>query len=103
MLKLSVREAESLADRMEANGDDASKIRVTVAEILGGAEPGGQPSLPKERVPDSVYVQTLWEQSRLQEGDGLICTTCGKETNILVSDVCETCFFDWALSTRKED
>jgi len=102
-LKLSVKQAESLAEEMEANGNDTSKIRDAIAEIPSGAKAEKQPSLPKERVPDDVYVQALREQASTQEGKGLICMICKEETNILICDVCEACFRGWALSTRNGD
>jgi hypothetical protein len=102
IMRLSVKEAEGLADRMEANGIDASTLRETIAEITKQPSPGLQPPVPNEQVSDDVYVQTLREQSPIQEGEGLTCQVCNKLAPVLISGVCEPCFRDWALSTRKE-
>jgi hypothetical protein len=90
IMRLSVKEAEGLADRMEANGIDASTLRETIAEITKQPSPGLQPPVPNE------------QQSPIQEGEGLTCQVCNKLAPVLISGVCEPCFRDWALSTRKE-
>lgn len=61
------------------------------------------PQVDAKRVSDEEYVQMLREQSYTQKGKNLICAVCKKETNSLINDVCEECFWNWALSTKKEE
>lgn len=54
----------------------------------------------KEKISDDEYVQRKCSESQIQEGEGLSCRICNKTVNLLISEVCESCFRDWMLSTR---
>lgn len=94
-IKLSVAEALKLADKMEAQGDDASVLRHEIGEITPKPSKSGS-------ISDDEYVKVMREKSDIQEGDGLACSVCNEETGILISGTCESCFREWALTTKKD-
>lgn len=97
-IRLSVKEANELADQIEAGGGDASLIREAAGNVATRAVKS--PDVAVE-ISDDEYVAAMRQKSPVQEGPDLKCAICHSSANILISGVCEECFRSWMLSAKK--
>ena len=89
-IKLNQAELEIIIGNVERNGGDASGLRSLLK--AKDAEPSNE-----------SHIKNLMEQSTIEEGSGLRCSVCGNGTPLLISDCCQKCFADWALSMRRKN
>ncbi|GAI87801.1 unnamed protein product [marine sediment metagenome] len=94
-IKLSKKEAENLAGRIEDNGGDASILR----EVIGDETKDGTSS----DVSDEEYIRDKLKDTPIEEGKELKCVVCGSKFDKLYSQTCQSCFSKWVLSCKEAD
>lgn len=88
-MRLSVEEAEELADYMEANGNDASQLRVVIAEITRGYS--------------SNVVDALVKQKKMEAEKSVgKCFACHRADQELFAGACSVCFEEWVVSSFED-
>jgi hypothetical protein len=92
-VRLTVKEAWQLAEHIEANGGDASRIKALLPDTAG---------VDKADIDDTELIAEKRGQSYTEEGENLECAVCHTLCALLIAGVCEPCFESWVLSTRKE-
>ena len=101
LLRLTVKEANGLADVIELNEGNADSLR---AAANGVSNPGNhQASIPASGMSNEEYLEEKRSQSHIEHGVDLECTICRDKFDHLISDTCEVCFQEWMLSTRPKD
>ena len=99
MLKLSVKEANDLADTIELGGGNADSLRAAIGDV---GNPGNRhSSVPASDVADEEYLEEMRSKSSVEHGTDLECMICHQKFDQLFSGTCEACFSKWALSTKK--
>ena len=98
MLKLSVKEANDLADEIERNGGDADSLRAAITDV---ENPGnGRLSVPATDIGDEEYLAEKRAQTEIEYGTDLECMICHDKFDHLLSGTCEVCFREWMLSAK---
>ena len=98
MLKLSVNEANDLADEIERTGGNADGLRAAINDV--GNPGNGQTSIPATTTIDEKWLEEKRSESPIERGVDLVCGICQDKFDHLISGTCEVCFRQWALSTR---
>jgi hypothetical protein len=80
---------------LEARGEDTTQLRA-LQEQMGRKQTRGD-----DTISDEEHIEILMRQSPVEDGDGLSCVVCGTICTKLYSGVCESCFRDWALTTKR--
>ena len=98
LLKLNNKEANDLADQIEASGGNADSLRAAIKDMKN---PGnGNTSVPAGSVSDEEYLAQKRKESSVETGTGLKCMICGEKFESLISGTCENCWREWMLSTK---
>ena len=98
MLKLTVKEANDLADEIEQGGGNADSLRAAIADVNN---PGnGRSSVPATDIGDEEYLAEKRGQVEIKHGTDLECMICHDKFDHLISGTCEVCFREWMLSTK---
>jgi len=101
MLKLSVKEANDLADEIERQGNNADGLRAAINDVNN---PGnGRTSIPATDIGDEEYLAEKRAQTEIEHGTDLECMICHDKFDHLISGTCEVCFREWVLSTKPKD
>jgi len=98
MLKLTVKEADDLADEIERSGGNADSLRAAINDVNN---PGnGRFAISATDIGDEEYLAEKRDQSEIENGTGLKCMICHDKFDHLLSGTCEICFREWMLSTK---
>ncbi len=98
VLKLSVKEANDLADKIEHGGENADSLRAAINDV---ENPGnGRLAIPATDIGDEEYLEEKRAQSYVEHGIGLECMICHDKFGHLISGTCEVCFREWVLGTK---
>jgi len=98
MLKLTVKEANGLADKIENGGGNADGLRSAINDVNN---PGnGRSSLPATNIGDEEYLAEKRAQTEIEHGTDLECVICHDKFDHLLSGTCEVCFREWMLGTK---
>ena len=98
VLKLSVKEANDLADKIERGGGNADSLRAAINDVNN---PGNdRSSVPAADIGDEEFLAEMRAQSYVEHGTDLECMICHDKFNHLISGTCEVCFREWVLSTK---
>jgi len=98
MLKLSVKEANDLADEIERQGNNADSLRAAITDVNN---PGnGKKTVPAAAMGDEEYLAEKRAQTEIEYGTDLECMICHDKFDHLLSGTCEGCFREWMLSTK---
>lgn len=95
--RLKREEIEQIITNLERKGEDASALKQALDEVYHN----GRQDMNHRELSDDELIEQLKGQSPVEEGEALTCVLCTKPSPKLYSDVCETCFRAWALTTRK--
>ena len=98
MLRLSVKEANGLAEEIESNGGNADSLRAAANDV--GNPGNGHSSVPATEMSAEEYLAERRAQSEIEHGTDLECMICHDKFSQLISGTCEVCFREWMLSTR---
>ena len=97
-LRLSIKEANELADFIEENHGNADSLR---SAINDAHNPGnGNTEVPAGRPSDEEYLAKMRSESAVETGTDLKCQICGEKFESLISGACENCWRQWMLSTK---
>jgi len=98
MLKLSVREANDLADEIERNGGNADGLRAAIDDVNN---PGnGRQNIPAGGITEEEYLEEMRSKSEIEHGTDLECMICHDKFDHLLAGTCEVCWRDWMLATK---
>jgi len=98
MLKLTVKEANGLADEIEYGDGNADRLRAVIADVK---KPGnGRLSVPATDIGDEEYIAEKRAQTESEYGTDLECMICHDRFDHLLSGTCKVCFREWMLSTK---
>ena len=101
LLKLSIKEANELADEIERQGGNTDSLRAAIADVHN---PGNhRSSIPATKPSDEEYLAEKRAETEIEHGTDLECMICHDKFDHLLSGTCEACFRKWVLSTRKRD
>ena len=100
MLKLSVKEANDLAEQIESGGGNADSLRSAINEVNDAKN--GHSSVPANKMNDEDHVQRLRSQSPIEKGKDLECLVCHEKVDQLIAGTCEVWFREWALATTRQ-
>lgn len=101
LLRLSVKEANDLADVIQENGGNADSL---VAAINDVGNPGNHhSSVPANKPSDEEYLEQKRAETEIEHGTDLECAICHDKFEHLLSGTCEVCFREWMLSSRPKD
>ncbi len=101
LLKLSVKEANDLADTIDQQGGNSDSLRAAIKDVNN---PGNhRSSVPATDIGDEEYLEEKRGQAEIEEGTDLECMICREKFDHLVSGTCEVCFREWMLSTKPKD
>ncbi len=88
-MRITIEEAEELADSMDLAGTDSSQLRAAISEMQRGY---GQD-----------VIENLVEQKKKEaERSTGTCTICNTERQILYAGACDKCFKEWVVSSYEE-
>jgi len=98
IVRLSIKEANELADEIERQGGNADSLRAAVKDV---SSPGNaRSSVPASNIGDEEYLAEKRSQSYLEHGIDLECMICHGKFAQLISGTCENCWREWMLSTK---
>jgi len=98
MLKLSIKEANDLADEIDRNDGNSDGLRAAIDDVNN---PGnGRSSIPATNISDEEYLAEKRAQVEIEHGTDLECMMCHDKFDHLICDTCEVCFREWMLSTK---
>ncbi|GAJ21469.1 unnamed protein product, partial [marine sediment metagenome] len=101
LLKLSIKDANDLADLIEEEGGNADTLRAAVNDVN---KPGnGNTSVPAGSLSDEEYLMEKRSESSVLTGTDLECMICGEKFESLISGTCENCWREWMLNTKPKD
>lgn len=95
--KVSPSDLPQLIENIENRGGDASELR----KIMDQMPPSGPRRLQKEDIDDDQLVELVRADSKVEEGENLVCSICQKPSKRLTSGACDDCFYQWALSCKE--
>ncbi len=98
MLKLTIKEANDLAEVIDHGGGNSDGLRAAIKDVNN---PGnGHTSIPASDIIDEEYIEEKRSQSSIEKGTDLECMMCHDKFDHLISGTCEVCFRDWMLATK---
>jgi len=98
MLKLTVKEANNLADEIEHGGGNADGLRTAINDVNN---PGnGRTSIPATNITDEEYLEEMRSKSSIEHGTDLECMMCHDKFDHLICGTCEVCFRGWMLPLK---
>jgi len=101
LLKLSLKDANDLADEIERQGGNTDSLRAAIADV---SNPGNhRSSIPATKPSDEEYLAEKRAETEIEHGTDLECMICQDKFDHLLSGTCEVCFREWMLSTRPKD
>ena len=103
VVRLSKKELIDLIESTEAASCDAACLRGLLAEVEE-EERRRQPArrgVPPGEMTIEEHIESLRQQSFIEQGKDLECVVCHKKVGILVSGTCENCFREWALTVKR--
>ena len=101
LLRLSMKEANALADQIEEKGGNADSLRATLNDV---SNPGNnRSSVPATDIGDEEYLAEKRAQTEIEYGTDLECMICQDKFDHLLSGTCEVCFREWMLGTKPKD
>ena len=95
-LRLTIKEANDLADEIERMGGNADSLRAFINEVKGNSNS----SVPASNITDEEYLEGKRSQSSIERGTDLECTVCHNKFEYLFCGTCEGCFREWMLATK---
>ena len=98
MLKLSVKEANGLADGIEDGGGNADSLRAAINDV--GNPGNGRLSVPATDIGDEEHLAEKRAQTEIEYGTDLECMICRDKFDHLLSGTCEVCWREWMLVTK---
>ena len=98
ILKLTVKDANKLADEIERNGGNVEELRDTIDDVNNSRN--GHSSIPAGNVSDEEYLEEKRSQAEVEYGEDLECMICHDKFDHLIYGTCEVCFREWVLSTK---
>ena len=101
LLRLSVKEANNLADEIEHQGGNTDGLRAAINDV---SNPGnGNTSVPAGRQSAEEYLAEKRAQTEIEHGTDLECMICHDKFDHLLSGTCENCWRLWMLSAKPSD
>ena len=101
LLKLSIKEANDLADEIERQGGNTDSLRAAIDDIKN---PGNsRSSVPATDIGDEEYLAEKRAQTEIEYGTDLECMICHDKFDHLLSGTCEACWREWMLGTKPRD
>ena len=98
LLRLSMKEANALADLIEEKGGNADSLRAALNDV---SNPGNdRSSVPATDIGDEEYLAKKRTQTEIEHGTDLECMICQDKFDHLLSGTCEVCFREWMLGTK---
>ncbi len=105
IVRLSKKELIDLIEETEAAGNDTTELRSLLAEVEERRWQPAKREAPSEARPEEMtteeHVESLRQQSVIEQGKDLECMICHKKVDTLVSGTCEDCFRTWVLSIKR--
>lgn len=101
MLKLSIKEAEELADEIERGGGNAEGLRAAINDVRNPQN--GRTFIPATNITDEEWLEEKRAQSTIEKDTDLECMICHDKFDHLISGTCEVCFREWMLGTKPKD
>ncbi|MBA7707935.1 hypothetical protein ES703_116819 [subsurface metagenome] len=98
MLRLSVKEANELADEIERTGGNADSLRAAVKDV--GNPRNSRSSIPASSTTDEEYLEEMRSKSSIEHGIDLECMICHEKFDQLISGTCENCWREWMLAAK---
>ena len=108
IVRLSTKELNELIEVTEAAEGDATELKRLLAEVTEDERPR-KPESRREwplaaregGMTTEEHVESLRQQSVIEQGKDLECMICHKKVDTLVSGTCEDCFRTWVLSIKR--
>jgi len=102
IVRLSIKEANELADEIERQGGNVDSLRAAVKDVsnLGNDRSSVPASNIGDEEYDEEYLAEKRSQSYLEHGIDLECMICHGKFAQLISGTCENCWREWMLSTK---
>jgi len=100
LLKLSIKDANDLADEIERQGGNADSLR---AAIKDAGNPNANTLVPVGTRSDEEYLVEKRSQAEIEHGTDLECMICHDKFDHLLSGACENCWREWMLSAKPKD
>ena len=98
MLKLTIKEATTLADEIESGGGNADGLRAAINDVNN---PGnGRNFIPASTITDEEYLEEMRSKSSIEHGTDLECMMCHDKFGHLICGTCEVCFREWMLPLK---
>ena len=98
MLKLSVKEANDLADEIDHGGGNSDGLRAAINDVNN---PGnGHASIPATNTTEEEWLEAKRAQSTIERGTDLECMMCHDKFDHLICGTCEVCFREWMLPLK---
>ncbi len=98
LLRLTIKDANDLADQIEEKGGSADSLRAALNDV---SNPGNnRSSVSAADIGDEEYLAEKRAQTEIEYGIGLECMICHDKFDHLLSGTCEVCFREWVLGTK---
>jgi len=98
MLRLSVKEANELANEIDCGGGNSDGLRAAINDV---SNPGNShSSIPASSTTDEKYLEEMRSKSSIEHGMGLECMMCHEKFDHLICGTCENCFREWMLPLK---
>ena len=108
MLKLTIKEANDLADQIDHGGGNSESLRAAANDVSNPGNghssiPGNNTRFNPQTLSDEDYLAGQRAQTEVEEGTDLECMICHDKFDHLLSGTCEVCWREWALSAKPKD
>ncbi|MBA7614693.1 hypothetical protein ES703_21962 [subsurface metagenome] len=97
MLKLSMKEANDLADQIEQGGGNADSLRSAIDDVNNPRN--GRSSIPATGTTEEEYLAEMRSKGSIEHGTDLVCMICHDKFDHLLAGTCEVCWREWMLGT----
>jgi len=98
ILRLSIKEANELADGIERADGNADSLRAAINDVNN---PGNShSSIAVSSTTDEEYLAEMRSKSSIEHGTDLECMICHEKFDHLVCGTCENCFREWMLPLK---
>ena len=108
IVRLSTKELNELIEVTEAAEGDATELKRLLAEVIEEErfrKPESRQEWPlvgrEGRMTTEEHIETLRQQSVIEQGKDLECMICHDKFDHLLSGTCEDCFRKWTLSVKR--
>lgn len=107
LVRLSKKELKELIETIEEPGCDITGLKNLLAQVEEEErlEKAARRGVPPEARPEEMtieeHIESLRQQSFIEQGKDLECVVCHKKVDTLVSGTCENCFREWALTVKR--